>query len=296
MSAAPRPRAVSPTPLPAASRPTEFGFGPDDHRHIADFVYAEAGILMPPGKAQLVYGRLAPRVRACGLTNFTDYIARIEADPVERQNAIDALTTNHTSFFRESHHFDHFLEHAWPALSNRLADRGRVRIWSAACSSGEEPYSLLMAMCGTERGVAQRLARSDLRILATDLSTEILAAAARGRYSQDTAKGVPAELRRLWMHPVDRELEVDPLLRERVAYRKLNLLEDWPMRGMFDAIFCRNVMIYFDEATKERLQSRLADRLAPGGFLYIGHSERLSASVAPRFACVGRTTFQKVSA
>ncbi|MCP3735585.1 protein-glutamate O-methyltransferase [Sphingomonas sp. RP10(2022)] len=280
----------------AAGRPTEFRFDAADHQAISAFVYDEAGILMPPNKMQLVYGRLAPRVRACGLTNFADYIRRIEQDAAERTQAIDALTTNHTSFFRESHHFDHFMEHAWPALDQRLATRGKVRIWSAACSSGEEPYSLLMAIFGKERGNGQRLARTDLRVLATDLSTEILAAAATGRYTTDTASGVPQSLRSVWMKSAGNQAEVHPLIRERVAFRKLNLLESWPMKGTFDAIFCRNVMIYFDEPTKERLQTRLADCLAPGGFLYIGHSERLSASVAPRFTCVGRTTFRKVAA
>jgi len=279
-----------------ARRPTEFRFNADDHRAISAFVYEEAGILMPPNKAQLVYGRLAPRVRACGLSSFAEYIARIEHDAAERTQAINALTTNHTSFFRESHHFDHFMDQAWPALDARLATRGRVRIWSAACSSGEEPYSLLMAIFGKERGTGQRLARTDLRVLATDLSTEILATAARGRYALDTAAGVPAALRSVWMAESGGQAEVHPLIRDRVAFRKLNLLEAWPMKGSFDAIFCRNVMIYFDDPTKERLQSRLADCLVPGGFLYIGHSERLAASVAPRFACVGRTTFQKVSA
>lgn len=280
----------------APSRPTEFVFEPADHAAISRFVYDAAGILLPPGKMQLVYGRLAPRVRATGLRTFADYIRRIDADPVERTRALDALTTNHTSFFRESHHFDHFVEHAWPALEQRLSARGKVRIWSAACSSGEEPYSLLMAMFGTERGNGQRLSRSDLRILATDLSTEILAAAQAGRYTLDTASGIPSSLRSIWVARSGDQAEVHPLIRERVAFRKLNLLEDWPMRGQFDAIFCRNVMIYFDEPTKERLQTRLAAQLAPGGFLYIGHSERLSASVAPGFRCVGRTTFQKVAA
>ncbi len=279
-----------------ASRQTEFRFDPADHATISAFVYDEAGILMPPGKMQLVYGRLAPRVRASGLTTFADYIALIDEDAEERTRAIDALTTNHTSFFRESHHFDHFLEHAWPALDQRLAARGKVRIWSAACSSGEEPYSLLMAMFGKDRGNGQRLARTDLRVLATDLSTEILAAARAGRYTLDTASGIPMSLRQTWVKRDGDMAEVHPLLRERCAFRKLNLLEAWPIRGLFDAIFCRNVMIYFDEATKERLQTRLADQLVPGGFLYIGHSERLSASVAPRFTCVGRTTFQKVAA
>ena len=277
-------------------RPTEFRFEVADHQAISEFVYEAAGILLPPNKMQLVYGRLAPRVRACGLTTFAQYVALIGTDPVERTQALDALTTNHTSFFRESHHFDHFMEHCWPALDARLTTRGKVRLWSAACSSGEEPYSLLMAIFGQERGNGQRLARSDLRVLATDLSTEILAAAKAGRYTLDTASGVPQSLRSIWMTRDGNQAEVHPLIRERIAFRKLNLLENWPMKGQFDAIFCRNVMIYFDEPTKERLQTRLADHLVPGGFLYIGHSERLSNSVAPRFACVGRTTFQKVTA
>lgn len=278
-----------------AQRTAEFHFEPADHHLISAFVYEEAGILLPPGKMQLVYGRLAPRVRASGLKTFAEYITLIERDVAERTKAIDALTTNHTSFFRESHHFDHFLEHAWPALDQRLSARGKVRIWSAACSSGEEPYSLLMAMFGNERGNGQRLARTDLRVLATDLSTEILAAAKSGRYTADTVSGIPAALRSTWLGRAGDLAEVHPLIRDRVSFRKLNLLEEWPMRGKFDAIFCRNVMIYFDEPTKERLQTRLADRLVPGGYMYIGHSERLSASVAPRFACVGRTTFQKVA-
>ncbi|RZM13825.1 MAG: protein-glutamate O-methyltransferase CheR, partial [Sphingomonas sp.] len=132
--------------------------------------------------------------------------------------------------------------------------------------------------------------------VATDLSTEILGAAKAGRYTQDTVSGIPTRLRAIWTGAKENMAEVHPLVRDRVSFRKLNLLEHWPMKGLFDAIFCRNVMIYFDEPTKERLQTRLADQLAPGGFLYIGHSERLSPSVAPRFACVGRTTFQKVAA
>ena len=274
-------------------RQAEFHFTPADHQAISAMVHEESAILLPPGKMQLVYGRLAPRVRSCRLTNFADYIALIGHDAKERTAALNALTTNHTSFFRESHHFDHFMEHAWPALEQRLSARGKVRIWSAACSSGEEPYSLLMAMFGKERGTGQRLSRTDLRILATDLSTEILAAAAAGRYALDTAAGVPLPLRSTWMTKVDDRAEVHPLIRDRVSFRKLNLIEPWPIKGRFDAIFCRNVMIYFDEPTKERLQTRLADQLAPGGFLYIGHSERLAASVATRFTCVGRTTFLK---
>ena len=282
--------------LKASTRSQEFHFDAADHQAISSFAYEEAGILLPPGKMQLVYGRLAPRVRARGLSRFADYIALIELDAAERTQALDALTTNHTSFFREAHHFEHFLEHAWPALEARLAAGGKVRLWSAACSSGEEPYSLLMAIFGADRRNGERLARTDLRVLATDLSTEILSAAKAGRYAMDTASGVAQPLRSTWMTRTDNGAEVHPLVRERVAFRKLNLLEDWPIKGSFDAIFCRNVMIYFDDLTKERLQARLGACLAPGGFLYIGHSERLAASLSPHFACVGRTTFQKVSA
>lgn len=272
----------------------EFAFSADDHAAISRLAYEEAGIVLPPGKAQLVYGRLVRRVRACGLSGFAPYVALLATDGDERACAIDALTTNHTSFFRESHHFEHFTRHAWPPLDDRLASGGRVRLWSAACSSGEEPYSLVMAALGKDRRAVEQLARRDFRVLATDLSTDILAAARAGRYSAETIRTVPGELRTAWVRRVEDEAEVRPELRALIAFRQLNLLRAWPMRQRFDAIFCRNVMIYFDEATKARLQSRLADTLAPGGFLYIGHSERLSANVAPRFTCIGRTMFQKV--
>jgi chemotaxis protein methyltransferase CheR len=285
---------MSAAPLRAGRTPA-FAFGPADHQAIATFAYDAAGIVLPPAKSQLVYGRLAPRVRACGLTRFADYVALIADDGEERTRALEALTTNHTSFFRERHHFDHFLAEVWPALNRRLGVRGKVRLWSAACSSGEEPYSLLMALFGTAAANGQRLAKSDLRVLATDLSTDILSAASAGSFAPDTAMGVPAPLRSLWMRRDGDRALVHPLIRDRVAFRKLNLLGEWPMRGTFDAIFCRNVMIYFDEPTKETLQRRLAAKLAPGGFLYIGHSERLAASIADSFECVGRTTFRKVA-
>ena len=220
--------------------------------------------------------------------------------PVERDGpdaaVLDVNCGQEDSFFRESHHFDHFTATCWPALRNRLATGGAVRLWSAACSSGEEPYTLAMAMCGRDRTAAAALGRRDLKLLATDLSTDILAAARTGRYAADTVRSVPAELRAAWLQRTDGGAEVRPELRALIAFRHLNLLGEWPMKGRFDAIFCRNVMIYFDEPTKARLQARLAERLAPGGFLYLGHSERLSADVAPGFEVLGRTIFRKVPA
>lgn len=277
-------------------RDEEVAFGTADHAAIAKLAYAEAGLVLAPSKSQLVYGRLARHVRACGLRDFADYIALIEDDAEERARAVDALTTNHTSFFRENHHIDHFATEAWPALRHRLAGGGRVRVWSAACSSGEEPYTLMMAALGLDRTAARSLAGTDFRLLATDLSASSLAAAREGWYTQDTARTIPAGLRSLWTQPAeDGGVEIVEAVRAAVAFRALNLLRDWPIRRRFDIIFCRNVMIYFDAATKARLQARLADALERGGFLYIGHSERLAANVAPRFECVGRTMFRKVT-
>lgn len=279
----------------AASPRREFDFGPDDHRAISALAYSEAGIVLPPGKAQLVYGRIAPRVRATGLTRVADYIALIADDAEERARAIDALTTNHTGFWRECHHFEDFVERMWPALSMRLRKGGSVRLWSSACSSGEEPYSWLMAAYGSDRTAASQAMRGDLKLLATDLSPSVLQTARDGLYPPDILRPVPAALRSAWVKRQGDRVAIDPALRALVSFRQLNLLGDWPMRGTFDAIFCRNVMIYFDGPTKARLQTRLADRLVEGGMLYIGHSERLDESVAHRFRYVGRTAFLKVA-
>lgn len=284
--------------LPATPPPPvrEFGFEPQDHRAIATLVYDELGILLPEGKAQLVYGRLAPRVRACGLTSVGEYVKLIERDEAERGRALDALTTNHTSFFRENHHFDDFVERMWPGLVERLNNGGRVRLWSAACSSGEEPYTWLMAALGTDKAAAQRLLKRDFKLLATDVSPSVLETARAGRYPAATLRTVPAALRSAWVRGTGDALSVDPLLTEAISFLPLNLLGDWPIKTRFDTIFCRNVMIYFDDPTKARLQSRLADKLEVRGMLYIGHSERLAPEVARRFECVGRTAYLKVSA
>ncbi|MGT2513006.1 CheR family methyltransferase [Sphingomonas panni] len=140
-----------------------------------------------------------------------------------------------------------------------------MRLWSAACSSGEEPYSWLMAMFGTDRAAAQRLLKADLRLLATDVSPSVLNTARAGRYSKETMRTVPASLRSVWTQGEGDQLVVDPVLRDGIAFKPLNLLGEWPFKGRFDTIFCRNVMIYFDEPTKERLLARFAERLEVGG-------------------------------
>ena len=276
-------------------REMEFAFSAADHRAIAEMIYAESGILLPDIKAKLIYGRLARRLRACGLENFPDYLALIADDPEERARAVDALTTNHTSFFRENHHFEHFRDELWPGFSERLASGGRVRVWSAACSSGEEPYSLMMTILGTDTRAATKLAGQDFKVLATDLSPSVIATARAGRYPLDTTRAMPASMRQAWCQRAGDMEELSPALRAPIAFRELNLLRHWPMRRPFDVIFCRNVMIYFDEPTKAQLLARFADQLVTGGTLYIGHAERIPPEVSARFHCIGRTAFQKVS-
>ncbi len=276
-------------------REMEFAFSASDHRAIADMIYAESGILLPDSKAKLIYGRLARRLRACGLSDFPTYLAMIEHDPEEKARAVDALTTNHTAFFRENHHFEHFRDELWPAFLQRLASGGRVRVWSAACSSGEEPYSLMMTIAGQDVRAAEKLANQDFRLLATDLSPSVIATARAGRYPLDTTRAMPASMRQAWCRRVGEQDELHPALRAPIAFRELNLLRGWPMKRPFDVIFCRNVMIYFDEATKARLLSRFADQMVDGGIIYIGHAERVPPEVSARFRCIGRTAFQKVS-
>lgn len=219
----------------------------------------------------------------------------MKTDASERDAAVYLLTTNHTRFFREDHHFDHLARDGWPPMAATLAGGGPVRIWSAACSSGEEPYSIAMTVLGPHRDAGLAIQRRDVQILATDLTPAVLATGRAGRYPVDVLAHVPVQLRAAWVKRIGDQGEVATEIRAMVAFKQLNLLEEWPMRRQFDAIFCRNVMIYFDDATKARLQARLADQLAPGGYLYIGHSERLISAAERRLRLIGQTIYQKMS-
>jgi chemotaxis protein methyltransferase CheR len=263
---------------------------------LSEMVYRESGILLPDTKRELVRSRLGKRLRLLGLGAFEDYCRLIESDPQERAAAIDALTTNHTSFFRERHHFDHFADEVRPMLLRRATEGGRVRLWSSASSSGEEPFSLAMTLLGPDRQQGARIADSDTRILATDLSPTVIARARTATYPRATTAPVPQPLASAWLRAVDGQSVVDPLCAGLVHYRELNLMNPWPFNGRFDVIFCRNVMIYFDDPTKERLQARLVERLSPGGFLYIGHSERLIGTAADQCRAIGNTIYRKGAA
>lgn len=272
----------------------EFAFSAADFDAISKIVRQESGIVLPASKQHLVYARLAKRIRACDLDSFSAYLQLIQRDPEERARAIDALTTNHTKFFREQHHFKHLARDVWPALWARLNGGGRVRLWSAACSTGEEPCSIAMAVAGRDPGAAAALSRTNFRILATDLSSEALEIARTGVYAAQAMDEVPPELRDPWLKRHPHGVEVHPGLRALISYRQLNFFQQWPTLGQFDVIFCRNAMIYFDEPSKAALQRRLVERLAVGGHLYIGHSERIAADILPMLEPIGQTGFRRV--
>ncbi len=271
-------------------------YAPADFEAVRKIVHQTAGIVLVPGKAMLVYSRLAPLVRNTGCGTFAAYVKRIENDDAERRRAICALTTNHTFFFREDHHFDHLAKHVRPALLKRAGQGDPVRIWSAGCSSGEETWSIMMTMLGSDRAAAGRLAAVDFLLLATDIADHALKAAEAGAYRADTLDAVPGDLRRAWMRDLDGQATIVDQVRALVRFKSLNLLGDWPMARPFDVIFCRNVMIYFDQPTKERLIHRFAHQLAPGGHLYIGHSERVTGPAAQILTQVGPTIYQKEAA
>lgn len=271
-------------------------YGQADFAAVAGLVHAEAGIVLPEGKAMLVYSRLAPLVRETASGTFAIYLDKVRTDPAERARMIAALTTNHTFFYREAHHFEHFAREVRPALLQRLGRKQPVRIWSAGCSSGEETWSLVMTLLGPDRAEGRRIAGGDLRLLASDIAPKPVERAARASYPAKDLEPVPATLRDAWMRGSGEELAMTEEARAVVRFRLLNLLGDWPMRGRFQTIFCRNVMIYFDNPTKERLVARFADALEPGGYLYIGHSERVTGPAASLLQPAGPTIYRRQDA
>jgi chemotaxis protein methyltransferase CheR len=270
----------------------EFLFTNDDFNAIARMLYDDAGIALAESKASLVYSRLAKRLRALGLESFRDYCQLVAGSEglSERQNMLAALTTNVTRFFREPHHFDHLKTKVLPDLIARAKARGRVRIWSAGCSTGQEPYSIALTILDALPDAANY----DIRLLASDIDPNVVATGRTAVYSDEAVQPVPAKLRDRWMVRVkDGGRDAwgcGEEMRRLVSFRELNLMGNWPMKGTFDVIFCRNVVIYFDEPTQARIWSRFAPLLNPGGRLYVGHSERVSDMA--RFDTDGLTTYR----
>jgi chemotaxis protein methyltransferase CheR len=252
---------------------TAVDLSPHQFHEVRELVHRVSGIHLHTGKLELVRARLAPRLRELGMFDFRSYLDRVATDATDSElgRLVDLLTTNQTSFFREPRHFQILRERVVPELYRA----GRpLRIWSAGCSSGQEPYSLAMAL------LHQLGAHAHARILATDISARALAQARTGVYGEEAVRQVPPPLRR-WLDRVGtrspRRYRAGETLRAKVSFARHNLIGPWPMTGQFGLVCCRNVMIYFDRATQQRLVERFWSVLAPGGYLFIGHSESLAA-------------------
>lgn len=274
----------------------EFPLTEADFARIARIMATECGIILDLGKMSLVYSRLANRLRTLHMRTFRQYCAFVasEAGAAERRLMVEALTTNVTRFFREKHHFEHLREKVLPGLIEDARRGGRVRLWSAGCSSGEEPYSIGLTLLEAMPDAA----RFDIRILATDIDTQVLARGRAGLYPAASVAPVDRRLRETFMQERPdahggSNWAVGPELRSLVAFKPANLVDEtWPMRGPFQTIFCRNVVIYFDIETRLRVLGKLAGLLSPGGHIYVGHAERLPAD-STDFRLVGLTAYQR---
>ncbi|NLW87187.1 MAG: protein-glutamate O-methyltransferase CheR [Planctomycetes bacterium] len=259
---------------------------------ISELVKRLCGINLHDGKKELVKARLSKRLRSLNMRSFNQYLEFIASEngPAEVAAMLDAVSTNLTFFFRESGHLDYLRDHILPSLSRT---EKKIRIWSAGCSSGEEPYSIGMTLCDALKDIGLW----DAKILATDLSTRVLSACRQGVYAQERFRQTPSRLIGEYFECIQprppRQYRVGPALRRLVTFARLNLMENWPMKGPFDVIFCRNVMIYFDKPTQARLVERFYDILAKGGILMIGHSESLTG-VKHRFQYVQPTIYKKL--
>ncbi len=242
-------------------------------QEISRIIYQQCGISLKSGKEALVRARLMKRLRALQIRSVKEYMDLISSEKgrTEIGTLIDVMTTNKTSFFRESAHFDYLAEEILPGLDQR-----RLRFWSAACSSGEEPYTLAMVL----REAIPSIDQKDILILSTDISNEMLETARAGVYSHDRMAGIPRPYVQKYFERDTNgsgdHYRVGPGLRKLIRLAPLNLMQPWPMKGSFNVVFCRNVMIYFDRPTQQRLVNRFWDLLEPGGFLFVGHSEGLS--------------------
>ncbi|HEG42800.1 MAG TPA: hypothetical protein ENH94_02010 [Phycisphaerales bacterium] len=267
-----------------------------EFRTVSDLVYKHCGINLHTGKKELVRARLAKRLRLLKIRAFSEYIDYAINDPSGKEFTmlIDSLSTNLTSFFRESQHFDYLNRVFYPAMLQRksAAKDFRIRAWSAGCSSGEEPYTIAITLLD----VLQGQGRWDVKVLATDISTKVLGIAKRGIYEKKRVEPVsPQQKQKYLLHTkVDGQqcYEVSNALREVITFGQLNLMEQWPIQGPIDFIFCRNVMIYFDKQTQQRLVGRYWDLLDSGGVLFTGHSESLTG-IEHKFKYVQPTIYAK---
>ncbi|MCW9053054.1 MAG: protein-glutamate O-methyltransferase [Motiliproteus sp.] len=269
----------------------EFGFTPEDFESVRTRLNQHAGIVLSDIKKDMVYNRLARRLRSLGLQNIRDYLNLLDDSNRGKEefiHFINALTTNLTSFFREPHHFQYLEQSLLPELMRSKSDP--IRVWSAGCSIGEEPYTLALVLNKVLAG------RHPAQIQATDIDTNVLEVARQGIYDQERVKKLSQEqLKRGFLRGKGKQrgmVKVKHEIRSLIQFQPLNLIADWSIKGPFDVIFCRNVMIYFDKATQKKLIARMAELLTPNGHLFIGHSESLH-NISDRFEPIGQTIYRR---
>lgn len=267
----------------------------EDFRQISQIVYDHCGINLHDGKKELIRARLAKKLRAGRFRSFPEYMEFVQSDKTGRafSDFIDVLSTNLTSFFRENQHFEYVKNVLLPRIieKKRKLGNNRIRVWSAGCSSGEEPYTIAITLLENLPGE-----RWDAKILATDISTRILEKAKAGLYAPERVEPVSLEQKRKYLIQRTQDgqklFEVSRVLREMITFNYLNLMTDWPIKGPLDFIFCRNVMIYFDKPTQASLVNRYWNLLDSGGVLFTGHSESLTG-IEHQFKYVQPTIYMK---
>ena len=278
-------------PLPRAAGTREFEFTQADFDRIRKLIYDHAGIALAPVKFDMVYSRLARRLRALGDATFAQYLKRLEGgDEKEWETFVNSLTTNLTAFFRESHHFDILAKHL-----EKLKGRGSIKIWCSAASTGEEPYSIAIACAEVFGSLAP-----PVQILASDLDTNVLAQGQQGVYPLDRVEKLSKErVQRFFLKGTGSQegfVRVRPELQKLIQWKKINLLDNnWPIQGPLDALFCRNVMIYFDKPTQYGILKKMTPLLARDGLFFAGHSESFMHA-ADLLRPLGRTVYDRADA
>lgn len=270
----------------------EFEYTHEDFDFLRKISNEHSGILVPDDKFDMFYSRLSKRVRMHGLANFKQYCQYLKNNQEhEFTEFINAVTTNLTSFFREKHHFEYLKNTVLPEIIKRNSTTKTIKCWSAGCSTGEEPYSLAMTL------LENVPSQWDIKILATDLDTNVLQTAADGVYTSDRVEGLPSPLLKKWFKRGGgrnaNKVKIKNELQDVIHFKQLNLMKEWPIKHRFDFIFCRNVLIYFDRDTKELLAQRYGKLLANGSHLFIGHSESLH-QLDTGFDLIGNTIYKKV--
>lgn len=272
----------------------EFSFTDKHFSRIRKFVTAQTGIVLTDAKKDMVYSRLSRRIRSQFNGSFDAFCQAVDDGvKAEQEFLVNAITTNLTAFFRENHHFEYLRDRLIPDLLRQKQQSRKIRIWSAGCSSGEEPYSLAITLSEAIPDIDNW----DIKILATDLDANVLEQARQGIYTRERIKDLDEARQKRWFRlGKDNNaglVKVKPSLQQLIVFKRLNLLHEWQMKGPFDVIFCRNVVIYFDKSTQAALFERYANILTPGGHLFIGHSESLY-KVSDRFSGLGHTVYRQL--